>query len=209
MPWQAYGRRDWEVGEARLVKGIWAMDWVLPRVKEYGWGILICTGTIVYSLPASRGTGRLRYSNSLEPLRELETVRIKLVQDFIDEPMSVAKFPHPLYCRLHLPRAWCGFDPWSEDWDAMCFPAKTKNKNKNPETIKQRQCCSKFKAILEDKTSAKPSSPHLLDYIYYSPQPHKFPDPRSGLLFSSFIYLFVRLSGSFLSWCQAQERWNK
>ena len=33
--------------------------------------------TIVYSLPASRGTGSLRYSNSLEPLRELETVRIK------------------------------------------------------------------------------------------------------------------------------------
>ena len=32
--------------------------------------------TIVYSLPASRGTGSLRYSNSLEPLRELETVRI-------------------------------------------------------------------------------------------------------------------------------------
>ena len=34
--------------------------------------------TIVYSLRASRGTGSLRYSNSLEPLRELETVRIKL-----------------------------------------------------------------------------------------------------------------------------------
>ena len=34
----------------------------------------------------------LRYSNSLEPLRELETVRIKLVKDFIDEPMFVAKF---------------------------------------------------------------------------------------------------------------------
>jgi len=58
--------------------------------------------TIVYSLPASRGTGSLRYSNSLEPLRELETVRIKLVKDFIDEPepMLVAKFPHPLYCIL-------------------------------------------------------------------------------------------------------------
>ena len=52
--------------------------------------------TIVYSLPASRRTGSLRYSNSLEPLRELETVRIKLVKDFIDEPMLVAKFPHPL-----------------------------------------------------------------------------------------------------------------
>ena len=56
--------------------------------------------TIVYSLPASRGTGSLRYSNSLEPLRELETVRIKLVKDFIDEPMFVAKFPHPLNCIL-------------------------------------------------------------------------------------------------------------
>ena len=56
--------------------------------------------TIVYSLPASRGMGSLRYSNSLEPLRELETVRIKLVKDFIDEPMLVAKFSHPLYCIL-------------------------------------------------------------------------------------------------------------
>ena len=56
--------------------------------------------TIVYSLPASTGTGSLRYSNSLEPLEELETVRIKLVEDFIDEPMLAAKFPHPLYCIL-------------------------------------------------------------------------------------------------------------
>ena len=54
--------------------------------------------TIVYSLRASRGMGSLRYSNSLEPLRELETVRIKLVKDYIDEPMLVAKFPHPLNC---------------------------------------------------------------------------------------------------------------
>ena len=36
----------------------------------------------------------------VEPLRELETVRIKLVKDFIDEPMLVAKFPHPLNCIL-------------------------------------------------------------------------------------------------------------
>ena len=56
--------------------------------------------TIVYSLPASGGTGSLRYSNNLEPLRELETVRIKLVKDFIDEPKLVAKFPHPLNCIL-------------------------------------------------------------------------------------------------------------
>ena len=55
---------------------------------------------IVYSLPTSRGTGSLRYSNSLEPLRELDAVRIKLVKDFIDEPMLAAKFPHPLYCIL-------------------------------------------------------------------------------------------------------------
>ena len=55
---------------------------------------------IVYNLPALRGTGSLRYSNSLEPLRELETVRIKLVKDFIDEPMLAAKFPHPLNCIL-------------------------------------------------------------------------------------------------------------
>ena len=56
--------------------------------------------TIVYSLPAVRGTGILRYSNSLEPLRELEADRIKLVKDFIDEPVLAAKFPHPLYCIL-------------------------------------------------------------------------------------------------------------
>ena len=56
--------------------------------------------TTVYSLPSSRGMGSLRYSNSLEPLRELETVRIKLVKDFIDEPMLAAKFPHPLECVL-------------------------------------------------------------------------------------------------------------
>ena len=56
--------------------------------------------TIVYSLPTSRGMGSLRYSNSLEPLRELETVRIKLVKDFIDEPMLAAKFPHSVFCIL-------------------------------------------------------------------------------------------------------------
>ena len=56
--------------------------------------------TIVYSLPATRGTGSLRYSNSIEPLGELEFVRIELVEDFIVEPMLAAKFPHPLYCLL-------------------------------------------------------------------------------------------------------------
>ena len=44
--------------------------------------------------------GNLRYSNSIEPLRELEIVRIVLVEDFIVEPMLAAKFPHPLYCIL-------------------------------------------------------------------------------------------------------------
>ena len=55
---------------------------------------------IVYSLPAVRGTGSLRYSNSIEPLGELEIVRIGLVEDFIVKPMLAAKFPHPLYCIL-------------------------------------------------------------------------------------------------------------
>ena len=56
--------------------------------------------TIVYSLPALRGTGSLRYSNTIEPLEELEIVRIELVEEFIVEPMLAAKFPHPLYCIL-------------------------------------------------------------------------------------------------------------
>ena len=56
--------------------------------------------TIVYSLPTARGTGSLRYSNSTEPLGELEIVRTELVEDYIVEPMFAAKFPHPLYCIL-------------------------------------------------------------------------------------------------------------
>ena len=55
---------------------------------------------IIYSLPAARGTGTLRYSNSIEPLEELEIVRVELVEDFIVEPMLAAKFPDPLYCIL-------------------------------------------------------------------------------------------------------------
>jgi len=57
----------------------------------------IATHMIVYSLPTARGTGSLRYSNSIEPLGELEIIRIDLVEDFIVEPMLAAKFPHPLY----------------------------------------------------------------------------------------------------------------
>ena len=53
---------------------------------------------IVYRLPTMRGMGSLRYSNSIEPLGELEIVRIELVEDFIVELMLAAKFPHPLYC---------------------------------------------------------------------------------------------------------------
>ena len=55
---------------------------------------------ILYSLPTVRGMGSLRYSNSIEPRRELEIVRIQLVEDFIIEPMLAAKFPHSLYCIL-------------------------------------------------------------------------------------------------------------
>ena len=56
--------------------------------------------TIVYSLPTVRGMGSLRYSNNIEPLGELEIVRIELVEDFVVELMLAAKFPHPLYCIL-------------------------------------------------------------------------------------------------------------
>ena len=56
--------------------------------------------TVVYSLPTVRGTGSLRYSNSIEPLGELEIIRIELVEDFIIELMLAVKFPHPLYCVL-------------------------------------------------------------------------------------------------------------
>ena len=50
---------------------------------------------IVYSLPTVRGTGSLRYSNSIEPLGELEIIRIELVKDFIVVLMLAAKFPIP------------------------------------------------------------------------------------------------------------------
>ena len=51
---------------------------------------------IVYSLPTVKGTGSLRYSNSIEPLGELDIARIELVEDLIVEPMLAAKFPHPV-----------------------------------------------------------------------------------------------------------------
>ena len=46
------------------------------------------------------GNEQIRYSNSIEPLGELEIIRTELVEDFIVEPMLAAKFPHPLYCIL-------------------------------------------------------------------------------------------------------------
>ena len=52
---------------------------------------------IVYSLPTVRGMGSLRYSNSIQPLGELEIIRIELVEDFIVELMLAAKFPNPLH----------------------------------------------------------------------------------------------------------------
>ena len=55
------------------------------------------THMIVYSLPTVRGMGSLRYSNSIQPLGELEIIRIELVEDFIVELMLAAKFPNPLH----------------------------------------------------------------------------------------------------------------
>ena len=51
---------------------------------------------IVYSLPNTRGTGSLRYSNNIELLGELKIIRTELMEDFIVELMLAAKFPYPL-----------------------------------------------------------------------------------------------------------------
>ena len=51
---------------------------------------------IVYSLPTTRGMGSLRYSDSIEPLGELEIIRIELVEDFLVELMLAASCPYPL-----------------------------------------------------------------------------------------------------------------
>ena len=40
--------------------------------------------------------GSLRYSNSIEPLKELEIIRIELVEEYIVELMHAAKFSYPL-----------------------------------------------------------------------------------------------------------------
>ena len=75
------------------------LRWLSNLPDRFIW-TLTATHTIVYSLPTTIGTGSLRYSNSIEPLGELETIRIELVEDFIVEPILAAKFPHPLYCVL-------------------------------------------------------------------------------------------------------------
>ena len=51
---------------------------------------------IVHSLPTTRGTRSLRYSNNAELLGELEIIKIELVEDFFVELMVAAKFPYPL-----------------------------------------------------------------------------------------------------------------
>ena len=47
-----------------------------------------------------RSTGSSRYPNNAEPLGELETVIIELIEDFFVEPMPAAKFPYllPTHC---------------------------------------------------------------------------------------------------------------
>ena len=75
------------------------LRWLSNLPDRFTW-IPTATHRIVYSLPTARGSGSLRYSNSIELLRELEIVRIELVEDFIVGPMLAAKFPHPLYCIL-------------------------------------------------------------------------------------------------------------
>ena len=70
------------------------LRWLSNLPDRFTW-TPTATHTIVY-----RGMGSLRYSNSIEPLGELEIVRIELVEDFIVEPMLAAKFPPPLYCIL-------------------------------------------------------------------------------------------------------------
>ena len=57
---------------------------------------LTATHVIVHSLPTTRGTESLRYSNNAELLGELELLKIELVDDFFVELMLAAKFPYPL-----------------------------------------------------------------------------------------------------------------
>ena len=52
---------------------------------------------IVHSLPTTRGTRSLRYSNNAELLGELEIIKIELVEDFFVELMLAAKFTYPIH----------------------------------------------------------------------------------------------------------------
>ena len=61
-----------------------------------GFRTLTATHVIVHSLPTTRGTESLRYSNNAELLGELELLKIELVDDFFVELMLAAKFPYPL-----------------------------------------------------------------------------------------------------------------
>ena len=61
-----------------------------------GFQTLTATHVIVHSLPTTRGTESLRYSNNAELLGKLELLKIELVDDFFVELMLAAKFPYPL-----------------------------------------------------------------------------------------------------------------
>ena len=60
---------------------------------------------IVHSLPTMRDMGSLKHSKNIEPFKELKTIRVVLVKDFIVEPMLAAKFPYPLPI-VHLGVHW-------------------------------------------------------------------------------------------------------
>ena len=70
------------------------LRWLSNLPDKFTW-TLTAMHTIVYSLLTTRDRWSLRYSNSLEPLGELEAVRIKLVR--FHWWVLAAKFPHPLY----------------------------------------------------------------------------------------------------------------
>ena len=51
---------------------------------------------IVHKLPTVRDTESLKHSKNLEPFKDLKTIRVVLMYDFIVKPMLAAKFPYPL-----------------------------------------------------------------------------------------------------------------
>ena len=60
---------------------------------------------IVHSLPTMRDTGSLKHSKNIEPFKELKSMGVVLVYDFIVEPMLASKFPYPLSI-VHLGVHW-------------------------------------------------------------------------------------------------------